>query len=64
MATVDNTALLNRCMRAFEEGLHTADQLTLDHEAERAEYLPASPLTRRMRQAIDAERALRNGSTS
>jgi hypothetical protein len=64
MATVDNTALLERCFHAFETGLHTADQLTLDHEAERAEYLPASPLTRRMRQAIDTERALRTGSAS
>lgn len=64
MATVDNTALLERCLAAFEAGLHTADQLTLDHEAERAEYLPASPLILRMRQAIDTERALRSGGAS
>lgn len=53
--------LLERCLATFAAGLKTADRLTLAHEAERVEYLQASPLVARMRAAVDAEKAKRAG---
>jgi hypothetical protein len=53
--------LLERCLTAFTDGLHTADPLTLDHEAERVETMEPSPLAERMRAAVDAERNHRGG---
>jgi hypothetical protein len=55
------TDLLERCLHAFTAGLHTADALTLEHEAERVEAMCPSPLVARMRAAVDAERDHRGG---
>lgn len=43
----------------FIKSLHFADRDTLDHEAERNEYMEPSPLVLRMRAQIAAERATR-----
>lgn len=53
--------LLQRCLDTFTAGLHTADPLTLQHEAERVEAMQPSPLALRMRAAVDAERDHRGG---
>jgi hypothetical protein len=45
----------------WEASLHHMDAVELDHEAQRVEAFPPSPAIARMRAAIDAERAARNG---
>lgn len=47
--------LINRYMPVFQAGMHTADDLTLQHEAERLEGQEPSPVNTRMKQIVDAE---------
>lgn len=51
--------LINRYMPVFEAGMHVADNLTLQHEAERLESQRPSPVVTRMRRIVDAELAAR-----
>lgn len=51
--------LTKLCLDTFTTGLRHADQLTLDHEAERVEAMRPSPLVLQMRAAVDVERARR-----
>lgn len=51
--------LIERCLVSFIAGLRHADRLTLGHEAERLETMPASPAIVRLRSAVDAEQARR-----
>src|SRR5690242_14826432 len=51
-----------RYVKAFEAGMHTADDLTLQHEAERLEAQQTSPVVSRMRQIVDDERAARRAT--
>jgi len=51
--------LINQLMPAVVAGWSKADGLTLQHEAERLDGLPTSPVIRSMRQLVDAERTAR-----
>lgn len=54
--------LINRCVRSFAIGMHTADNATLAHEAERLEALAwTSPAITRMRRIVAAEQRQRAG---
>lgn len=56
--------LINRLMPTFAAGMRAADDLTLQHEAERLEAEPTSPVVRSMRQIVDGERAARAGAVA
>ena len=53
--------LIEQCVTRFTAGLHTADDLTVDHEADRLESLPTSPVVTRMRAIVADELATRRG---
>jgi hypothetical protein len=53
--------LLARCLTNFTAGMHAADDLTLNHEAERLESLPTSTAVTRMRAIVAAEQDTRRG---
>ncbi|MEU4164545.1 hypothetical protein [Actinoplanes sp. NPDC026670] len=53
--------LIERCLAIFTTGMHTADDLTLTHEAERLESLPTSLAITRMRTIVAAEQDARRG---
>jgi hypothetical protein len=53
--------LINRLMPVVVAGWRKADELTLQHEAERLDGLPTSPVIQTMRAFVEAERALRAG---
>lgn len=50
------SGLVERCLATFTDGLQHADNLTLDHEAERVEAMQPSPLVVSMRKAVDNAR--------
>ncbi|WP_067502198.1 hypothetical protein [Actinoplanes sp. TFC3] len=51
--------LIERCLANFTTGIHIADNLTLNHEAERLESLPTSAAVTRMRAIVAAEQDIR-----
>jgi hypothetical protein len=59
VAPMTKAELIAANLAHFITGLHHADPLTLQHEAERNEYLEPSPLVLRMRAQITAEQTAR-----
>jgi hypothetical protein len=60
-ATEVALAVINRVMITYAKGVHaeTTTPLMLQHEAERLEGLPKSPVNTAMRAIVDAERTWR-----
>ena len=52
-------AVINRVLPTYAAGLRTGDAAHLDHEAERLESLPKTPVIATMRALVDGERAWR-----
>lgn len=52
-------AVINRVLPTYAAGLHNGDDAHLQHEAERVEALPKTPVITAMRAMVDAERLWR-----
>lgn len=57
-------AVINACLVDYDAGMRRADNLTLQHEAERLESEPSSPVVKSMRLIVDGVRATRAGAVS
>lgn len=57
-------AVINRCMPVFATGVHGLALPELEHEAERLEGLPTSPVIKSMRAIVETELAAKRAVTS